>query len=72
MKTKLVTNHNDWEGLYIDGKLVIEGHSISLLDFARATGIDLEQVAVSTEWLGETVGNLPKSFGKIPSKHIVA
>ena len=30
MKIRLLSNGEDWEGLYIDDKLVAEGHKITL------------------------------------------
>jgi hypothetical protein len=52
---------DDWEGLYVDGVLAEEGHSISVHHFCKALGIDLEQKAVDTDWL-EKGGRLPDRF----------
>lgn len=71
MDIKLVTNCDDWQGLYIDGKLITEGHSISLRDFADAVGVEYDRVEVSTAWLGRKVGNLPATFDKVPKKYII-
>lgn len=34
---------DDWEGLYLDGKLVTEGHHVTLNDLAEAAGLDFKQ-----------------------------
>lgn len=53
-----------WEGLYIDGKLVTEGHEISLAEFAQLLGLDFERKCANLNWL-ETRGSLPDSLKKV-------
>ena len=71
-KITLVTNSDDWEGLYIDGKLASEDHSISVSDVCAALDIEMERVEVSTQYLGTKVSNLPQELSKIPKKYIVS
>lgn len=65
MKATLVTNCNDWEGLYINGELVDQGHRINIKKWIGKI-TDLEEMEVTSEWLGEEVGNLPDSLEDIP------
>lgn len=56
-------NGDDWTGMYIDGVLVEEGHSISPYRAIEAVickeVTSLYRVEANNEWLQE-VGNLPK------------
>ena len=59
---KLQVTHvsgDDWEGIYIDGKLVEEGHNVQLRDFAKHVGITLQEIEADLEWL-EDEGSLPE------------
>lgn len=71
-KITIVTNHNDWEELYLDGVLFDEGHEISPKSIAQALGLEFEQVSVSSTYLGETVVALPEKLNKIPKKAIIS
>lgn len=66
-----VTNHEDWEGIYIDGVLCAQDHRVSLADLAAALGLKLTTIAVSCDWLGDTVCQLPAKLEDIPSTAIV-
>ncbi len=70
MKVTLVSNGDDWEGLYVDGKLKTEGHSVTPHDLAAALDLEWERVTVSSNWLGYEVGSLPQELSKIPKKAI--
>lgn len=45
-KIQFLTNDDDWTGLYIDGKLIIEGHSIRARDVVEALGYKYESKVV--------------------------
>ena len=67
MKTKpkyTLISGDDWCGLYKNGKLVTEGHSIKLTDFAKIIGIDLEVKWINQDWL-ENRGCLPKELSEV-------
>ncbi len=70
----LVTNGDDWEGLYINGVLMIEGHQITLRDLVDALdlGVSLDQVEVTTKYLGEEVTSLPEKLSTIPERAVVS
>jgi hypothetical protein len=69
MKIRLVTNYDDWEGLYVDGKLVEERHTIRLCDLAKAVGLDYEEDEVRYEWLAER-GSLPGRYEDVQTARI--
>lgn len=69
-KITLVSNGDDWEGLYIDGELFAERHFITARDVADALDVEMERVEVSTNWLGGKVSRLPQQLSKIPKKAI--
>ncbi len=53
-----VTNHDDWEGLYINGTLSTEGHRLTIQDFAEAIGLKLN-TKTAGPWLLDR-GSLPE------------
>jgi hypothetical protein len=55
---------DDWEGLYIDDKLVIEGHVVRIDDMLRLLGIDGEKIYADDEWLQEQ-GTLPVNLSEV-------
>ncbi len=71
MKVTLVSNGDDWEGLYVDGELKTEGHRVTAYDLAEVLGLEWDRVDVSTSWLGGKVSNLPAQLSKIPKKAIL-
>lgn len=62
----LVSNGDDWEGLYVNGKLVQQDHSLSARDVLSLIGIDIEQRWVSYDYTAER-GNLPDKLADIPA-----
>lgn len=63
-KVVLVTNYNDWEGLYIDGRLVLEGHIIRKDEMLTILGINYSEVETADGWL-ESRGTLPKNLSDV-------
>jgi hypothetical protein len=53
----------DWQGIYIDGKLEYEGHSIRYWDVFEVLGIKFTEKNVGNEWL-ENQCRLPKEEKK--------
>ncbi len=51
--TYVTSEDGEWEGLYKDGTLVAEGHTLSLSDVAKAAGFELKLAEVSDEWLSK-------------------
>ena len=52
---------DDWEGLYIDGKLVEQGHHIRIDDIFRHLRIKCQEIHPDDDWLVER-GSLPENF----------
>lgn len=69
--TYVSSAHGDWCGIYIDDKLLTEGHSIPVhewLDIVQTQTIyKTQEMEVCGEWLEEG-GNFPQSFSDIPSE----
>lgn len=68
-KSKIVTvNGGDWQGLYIDGVLKYEDHSIDLDVFAGLVKIELEEKWCNDDWLSER-GRLPERLEEVCFPH---
>ena len=52
----------DWEGLYVNGKLKAENHSLSAYDVLKAIEADFESIAVEIEC------KLPYNLGELKGK----
>lgn len=60
-KKVVFVSGDDWEGLYIDGKLVLENHSLEPRQVLDKLGIKYERRDADAEWLADT-GNLPQDL----------
>ena len=63
MEVTLVTS-DDWEGIYLDGRLVSESHSHRTQEALRALGVEVQIVEADLEWI-ESVGHLPADLAKV-------
>jgi len=65
----------EWEGIYANGWLFAEGHSISMVDWIdlikayRYFSGDVKIYEVASEWL-EKEGSLPVIFEEIPKEFL--
>lgn len=66
MKKSKITfvDGDDWEGLYINNKLVLENHSLRISDVLKALGIKYESIIADDEWLA-SCGNLPENLADV-------
>lgn len=55
---------DDWEGVYIDGKLVNENHSVNWPYVLKQLGHYVSVKEVDYEWLGER-GNFPEDISEV-------
>ena len=60
----VIVSGDDWQGIYIDGQLKYEGHSIRPMDIFEVLGINHEQFECDFEWLEER-GRLPKNLEEV-------
>jgi hypothetical protein len=51
----------DWEGIYVDGKLIFENHSISAYEALKYAGVKFKTVNADSDWLAEQ-GHLPEKL----------
>lgn len=62
-KNIVIARGDDWEGLYVDGELLEEGHAISLEDALESLGFD-----VNVMWCQnflDSIGGLPKNVAEV-------
>lgn len=59
----LYSNSGDWVGLYIDGKLIAEGHSISECDMVKLLLPKCDLKEVSNDAMNES-GRCPANWSK--------
>lgn len=64
----LVTNNEDWEGLYIDGNLTALDHQMSIKEFADLAGIDLDVIDADPDWFKEKEEILPDKLEDVKKK----
>lgn len=65
--TRVTNDYGDWEGIYIDGRLIGQHHHVSIQDVAEALGLKYEDLEVKQAWL-EGEGELPIDLGQIPEE----
>ena len=63
-KLTIVTNYDDWEGLYIDGKLVDEDHQLQLKNILKILGHDVEVKKCNSNWICDQ-GSLPDNLDDV-------
>ena len=69
MKKVVLVLGDDWNGLYIDGKLEIENHSLSAYQALQTLSLNshdfqLDQIVADEEWL-EQKGCLPEELSDV-------
>jgi len=61
VKIKII-NLDDWEGVYADGKIVEQGHSVNLCQLLRGLGFTVENQYVPDEELDAFGNSFPESL----------
>lgn len=56
---------DDWEGLYEDGKLLTEGHSIDVDQFASHAGIELDTIWAEVYFDGYNRSSCPENLSEV-------
>ena len=52
-KLTIVTNNDDWDGMYLDGQLIDQGHQLDWEHILSKLGFILETKDVDNDWLSE-------------------
>lgn len=50
-KNVLLAKCNDWTALYVNGRKIVENHTLDERDIFEALGINFEQVWLDDEWV---------------------
>lgn len=58
MKTATIVQGDDWVGVYVEGKLITEGHSVNAYELLNQLGYYVDSVEPDFDWLWD-IGNLP-------------
>ena len=76
----IVDTENEWEALYINGKLALEEHSLSTADMIKEIGIasyhfqDIQRKTLTSEgwnwWDEHYPGGTPETLDEIPSSFL--
>ena len=71
MRVVLATGDTDWQGLYVNGELVTQGHSVRLDELAEAIisrlprlDISYEEKTVNYDWMKDR-SDLPDDIEKV-------
>ena len=64
LKVTIVDTGNYWMGVYINGKLKWEGHSITEYELLELVGIKADCVEPESDW-AEAISNLPKDLSRV-------
>ncbi|TCJ00008.1 hypothetical protein [Cytobacillus praedii] len=73
--TLVRSDDGDWEGLYVDGILDIEGHSLSNYDWIDLITrhnyiVSIEQFYINGELLEEIGASFPYKLSEIPNGYL--
>jgi hypothetical protein len=65
-KKKKITyvTSDEWEGIYVDGKLVCENHSLSIREFLEYTGVECDRMDCDEDWMADH-GHLPEDLAEV-------
>lgn len=61
----VIVRSDEWEGLYINGILTVEGFSLSVVDGLAALGIRASVVSCDEDWLQREGNSLPIELGDV-------
>lgn len=58
---------DDWEGVYLNGRLIAQHHHVDLRDVVEALGAEYHFLEVDAQW-AQDEGELPIDLGMIPEE----
>jgi hypothetical protein len=59
-----IVNGDDWVGLYVNGKIVVQGHSLTPHEILGAVDIIPKEINPDMEWL-DNIGHLPENLSEV-------
>ena len=62
----ILAKADDWTALYVDGKKIVENHSLTDKEIFDALGITVREIWVDDDWLEETGNNFPPNASELP------
>jgi len=62
MITVITSEDGDWEALYLDGELKLEGHSLAWEHILDLLGIEYEKTEIGLEALEQMAFSFPKKL----------
>lgn len=60
----IVSMNDDWEGLYVDGLLVTQGHRVSIHEILEVFGLTVTQEEAEAGW-SEDRADLPEELEEV-------
>jgi len=67
-KKVVLVDGDDWQGLYVNGKLETQGHSVELDDVLKVFGITIDTIYADLDWLSD-LGYLPDKLKDVKGKN---
>lgn len=64
MRDIVIVRGDDWDGLFADGELLLEGHSLDARQVLEALGIPVRSLIVNEEWM-ESMGRFPERLEEV-------
>lgn len=58
----LKSEDGDWIGLYVNGKLMAEGHSLDPVDLLENLGFDVTREERDADWFDDNGGTCPEEW----------
>lgn len=62
----ILVKADDWTALYVDGKKIVENHSLTDKEIFDALGISIREIWVDDDWLDQTGYNFPPNSSELP------
>jgi hypothetical protein len=64
MNVIIVSNEDDWSGLYVDGKIKLQGHHLRADEVLEVLGINVLTISCNHDWLND-MRRLPENFDEV-------
>ncbi len=64
----VIVDADDWQGLYVNGKLQYENHEIRPDEILKILGINYRIIECDSNWIENQGGRLPKNLEMVKSR----